>query len=148
MNTNNAKIGQLISQIRQQRGLTQVEFAKRLGTSQSAVNRIEQGKQNLSLETIGRISDALGRTIVNINTGSLGFEVTGGKELSGEVTMNSSKNAAVALLAASLLNQGVTILEQVPRIEEVSRLLEVLESIGVKLKWINATDLEIRLPKN
>jgi UDP-N-acetylglucosamine 1-carboxyvinyltransferase len=147
MNSNNAKIGQLISQIRQQRGLTQVEFAKRLGTSQSAVNRIEQGKQNLSLETIGRISDALGRTIVNINTGSLGFEVTGGKELSGEVTMNSSKNAAVALLAASLLNQGVTILEQVPRIEEVSRLLEVLESIGVKLKWINATDLEIRPPK-
>jgi len=45
MSTNNQKLGHLIYQIRQERGLTQAEFAKRLGTSQSAVNRIEQGKQ-------------------------------------------------------------------------------------------------------
>jgi UDP-N-acetylglucosamine 1-carboxyvinyltransferase len=58
MSNNNTKIGHLISQIRSERGLTQAEFAKRLGTSQSAVNRIEQGNQNLSLETISRISTA------------------------------------------------------------------------------------------
>lgn len=147
MSENNAKIGQLISQIRQQRGLTQAEFAKRLGTSQSAVNRMEQGHQNLSLETISRISTALGRNIVNLNTGRLGFEIEGGKQLHGEITMKSSKNAAVGLLAASLLNQGTTYLEQVPRIEEVFRLIEVLESIGVHVKWVNGVDLEIKPPE-
>jgi len=57
MNTANEKIGHLIAQIRQERGLTQAEFAKQLATSQSAINRIEHGKQNLSMETLGRISD-------------------------------------------------------------------------------------------
>lgn len=146
MSTNNTKIGHLISTIRQERGLTQAEFAKRLGTSQSAVNRIEQGKQNLSLETISRISSALGRDLVKINSSSLGFEIEGGHELSGEITMKSSKNAAVALLAASLLNKSTTYLEQVPRIEEVFRLIEVLESIGVVVRWVKGVDLEIKPP--
>lgn len=148
MNTQNRKIGQLISQLRQERNLTQAEFAKRLKTSQSAVNRIEQGKQNLSLETISRISAALGRDIVSINEGSknLGFEINGGKELSGSITMKTSKNATVAILAASLLNDGTTYLKNVPKIEEVYRLLEVLESIGVHIKWVKETDLEIKSP--
>lgn len=147
MSTNNQKIGHLISRIRQERGLTQAEFAKRLGTSQSAINRIEQGKQNLSLETISRVSTALGRDIVTINPNStLGFEIIGGKELHGEITMKTSKNATVALLAGSLLNKGTTYIEQVPRIEEVFRLIEVLESIGVQVKWVKSTDLEIKPP--
>lgn len=149
MSNQNQKIGNLISQIRQERNLTQAEFAKRLKTSQSAVNRMEQGKQNLSLETISRISTALGRDIVSINSGSknLGFEIEGGKELTGEITMKSSKNAAVAMLAASLLNDGTTYLKNVPRIEEVFRLIEVLESIGVRVKWVKNVDLEIKTPK-
>lgn len=146
MSTTNVKIGHLISQIRQERGLTQAEFAKRLGTSQSAVNRMEQGKQNLSLETISRVSTALGRDIVSINKKALGFEIIGGHKLHGEITMRPSKNAAVALLAGSLLNQGTTILEDVPKIEEVNRLIEVLESIGVGIRWIDGTDLEIKPP--
>jgi len=146
MSENNQKIGHLISQIRHERGLTQAEFAKRLGTSQSAINRIEQGNQNLSLETISRVSAALGRDIVTINPSSLGFEIEGGHELHGEITMKTSKNAAVALLAASLLNKGTTYIEQVPRIEEVARLIEVLESIGVSVKWIKGSDLEIKPP--
>ncbi len=60
------------------------------------------------------------------------FEIIGGKKLKGEVTVNSSKNAAVALLMASLINSGRTTLKNVPQIEEVNRLLEVLESISVK----------------
>ncbi len=147
MSSNNVKIGHLITKIRQERGLTQAEFARRLGTSQSAVNRIEQGKQNLSLETIARISTALGKDIVTLNhPKSLSFEINGGKELHGEITMKSSKNATVAILAASLLNKGTTYIENAPRIEEVFRLLEVLESIGVHVKWIKGTDLEIKPP--
>lgn len=60
-----------------------------------------------------------------------GFVIEGGKKLHGSVVTNRSKNGAVALLAASLLNKGTTTLRKVPQIEEVNRLLEVLESIGV-----------------
>jgi len=147
MNSKNLKIGRLISQIRQERGLTQAEFAKRLGTSQSAVNRIEQGKQNLSLDTISRISTALGRDIVKLNSSTLSFDIEGEKELKGEITMKSSKNASVAILAASILNKGTTYLEQVPKIEEVYRLIETLQSIGVKIRWVNDSDLEIKQPQ-
>ena len=61
------------------------------------------------------------------------FIITGGRKLKGEATVNSSKNAAVAALMGSLINRGVTTLKNVPRIEEVARLAEVLESIGVKI---------------
>lgn len=64
----------------------------------------------------------------------ISFEIQGGKPLSGEVLTNRSKNGAVALLAASLLNKGKTTLTNVPHIEEVNRLVEVLESIGVTVK--------------
>ncbi len=65
----------------------------------------------------------------------MNFEIEGGKRLRGTVTTARSKNGAVALLAASLLNRGTTTLRQVPKIEEVNRLLEVLRSIGVKVEW-------------
>ena len=62
------------------------------------------------------------------------FEIKGGKKLKGEISVNGSKNAAVVLLMASLLNKGKTILKNVPQIEEVNRLIEVLESVGVKFE--------------
>jgi len=147
MATNNQKIGHLISQIRQERGLTQAEFAKRLGTSQSAINRIEQGKQNLSLETLGRLSEALNKQLISLDKGSVNLRVEGGHELHGSITLKKSKNAAVGLLCASLLNHGVTKFKNFPRIEEVYRIIEVLESIGVHVKWLPGNDLEIRRPE-
>lgn len=148
MATTNEKIGQLIAQIRGERGLTQAEFAKRMGTSQSAVNRIEHGKQNLSLETLGRISDVLNKQLISLGSGAVNLRVEGGHELHGEITLKTSKNAAVGLLCASLLNHGVTRYLNFPRIEEVFRIIEVLESIGVQVKWVNGHDLEIRRPAN
>lgn len=67
------------------------------------------------------------------------FVVEGGKPLSGSVLTNRSKNGAVALLAGSLLNKGTTTLHSVPKIEEVHRLVEVLESLGVKAVWDDHT---------
>src|SRR3989304_10521012 len=98
----NQKIGRLIHQIRQDRGLTQAALAKKLGTSQSAVNRIEHGKQNLSLETMGRISDVLNKQLISINS-SVNLRIEGGHKLHGEVELKTSKNVVVALLCASLL---------------------------------------------
>lgn len=148
MKTTNEKIGQLISRIRQDRGLTQAEFAKQLGTSQSAVNRIEKGRQNLSLETLGRISDVLDKQLLAINaSGTVNLRIEGGHKLHGSITVKTSKNAAVALICASLLNKGATRLKKVARIEEVNRLIEVLTSLGVQVRWLEGNDLEIKPPK-
>lgn len=64
------------------------------------------------------------------------FVINGGKELHGEITVNTSKNAAVGVLMASLVNKGATILHDVPRIEEVNRLVEVLRSLNVQIEWL------------
>ncbi len=68
-------------------------------------------------------------------TEQMHFEVHGGKKLRGEVTIGGSKNGTVALLSAALLNKSPTTLRNVPKIEEVYRLLEVLESIGMEAVW-------------
>ena len=148
MATTNEKIGDFIARVRQERGMTQAEFAERLGTSQSAVNRIEKGKQNLSLETLGRLSEALNKQIIELGSGSVNLRIEGGHELHGNIRLKTSKNAAVALLCASLLNHGVTRFQNFPRIEEVYRIIEVLNSIGVQTKWLAGNDLEVRRPKD
>jgi len=60
------------------------------------------------------------------------YIINGGKKLKGEITVNSSKNSAVAILLASLLNDGKTTIINLPKIEEVFRIIEIMESIGVK----------------
>lgn len=142
-----SKIGTLIQEIRQNRGITQAQLAKKLSTSQSAINRIEKGGQNISLDMLNRISDVLSSPIVTLNQpGTVNFRIEGGQTLSGEIITKTSKNAAVALLCASLLNRGTTTLRKVARIEEVNRILEVLNSIGVKTRWFGDNDLEIIPP--
>lgn len=77
----------------------------------------------------------------------MNYSVVGGKRLSGSVQTNISKNASVALLAASLLNRGRTTLKRVPRIEEVRRLIEVMRSIGTTIEWDETTgDMVITPP--
>jgi UDP-N-acetylglucosamine 1-carboxyvinyltransferase len=145
--TYKAKIGTLIQENRQSRGLTQTQLAKALNTSQSAINRIEKGGQNISLEMLARISDVLSSQIVSLNqSGTLNFKIEGGRQLSGSITVNTSKNAAVALLCASLLNRNTTVLRNLARIEEVNRIVEVLNSIGVKTRWFGDNNLEIIPP--
>lgn len=147
--TYNEAIGETIEKLRTEKGWTQEELAREVGSSQSAIHRIEKGGQNISLEMIGKLSKALGNQILSINdTVSQSFRIKGGRELSGEITVNTSKNAAVGLLCAALLNTGKTILHRVARIEEVFRIIEVLESIGVKCRWVNRhRDLEIISPR-
>jgi len=142
------KIGNLIQETRQSRGMTQAQLAEALNTSQSAINRIEKGGQNISLEMLARISDVLSSELVSLNkTGKINFRINGGNKLSGEIEVKTSKNAAVGLLCASLLNHGTTTIRRVARIEEVYRIIEVLQSIGVKVRWLNEkNDLEIIPP--
>jgi len=60
--------------------------------------------------------------------------INGGKKLTGDLTVHSAKNSAVAILCASVMIDGQVVLTDVPEIEEVNRILEVLESIGAKIK--------------
>ncbi|MFA5931884.1 MAG: UDP-N-acetylglucosamine 1-carboxyvinyltransferase [Candidatus Paceibacterota bacterium] len=78
---------------------------------------------------------------------SIDFQVNGGKKLSGSIKTNFSKNGSVGLLCASLLNKGTTTLHGIARIEEVNRVIEILESIGVKVKWSDKNTVIITPPK-
>ncbi len=78
---------------------------------------------------------------------SIDFQVNGGKKLSGTIKTNFSKNGSVGLLCASLLNKGITTLHGIARIEEVNRVIEILESIGVQIKWIDQNTVTIKPPK-
>ncbi len=76
----------------------------------------------------------------------ISFRIEGGHPLSGTIRTNTSKNAAVGLLFAALLNANETVLKNMPRIEEVFRILETLASIGVAIRW-ERNDIHIRPPK-
>ncbi|NLF05783.1 MAG: UDP-N-acetylglucosamine 1-carboxyvinyltransferase [Actinomycetales bacterium] len=145
---NLSRIGALIRSARQHQGLTQTQLAERLGTSQSAIHRVEQGGQNITLDMITRISEALDSELVTIGPRHSHLRVEGGHQLSGRIEVNSSKNAAVALLCAALLNRGTTRLRHVARIVEVDRIVDVLRSIGVRAVWsTDGRDLEINVPE-
>ncbi len=143
-----ARVGGLIRDARRHQRMTQSDLALLLGTSQSAVARIEQGGQNLSLDTVARIGEALNSEIVSIGrAGPQHLRIMGGTKLSGSIEVRTSKNAAVALLCAALLNRGRTTLRNMARIEEVNRILEVLASVGVRTRWLTGTnDLELIPP--
>ncbi|MDP3962628.1 MAG: helix-turn-helix domain-containing protein, partial [bacterium] len=147
MKENSRKIGSVISRIREDERMTQADLAERIGTKQSVIARIEKGEQNLSTETLSKLSDALDRQIVALAPqGTINFKIEGGRKLSGNIHVRSSKNGAVGVMCASLLNKGVTIIKNAPKIEEVYRIAEVLESIGVKVEW-RKDDLIITPPK-
>ncbi len=75
------------------------------------------------------------------------YLIEGNNKLNGEIITNTSKNAAVVLLNAALLNKGKTILKNVPKIEEVNRIIEVLQSIEVDVKWLGKNNVAIVPPK-
>src|ERR1035437_1061662 len=144
--SNLKEIGSLIESLREQSGLTQAELAEKLNTSQSAVARMEKGEQNFTTEILAKVSNALHHDILTLSKGTMNFQIEGGRKLSGEVNTKTSKNAAVALLCASLLNRNTTILKNMPRIEEVSRIIEVISSIGADVRWVE-NDIHITPPK-
>ncbi|KKT96683.1 MAG: UDP-N-acetylglucosamine 1-carboxyvinyltransferase [Parcubacteria group bacterium GW2011_GWA2_45_15] len=76
------------------------------------------------------------------------FEIEGGRKLSGHISTNASKNGAMHLFAAALVNRGKTTLHNIPRIEEVNRFIEVFKSLGVKVSWAGTHTITIEPPKS
>ena len=69
--------------------------------------------------------------------------VKGGRSLRGEVVVSGAKNAAVAIIPATLLVEGVCTIENVPNIKDVSILVHTLKELGAKVKYINNNTLQI-----
>jgi len=61
--------------------------------------------------------------------------VTGPTQLKGEVTISGAKNAAVALLPATLLIDGVCTIENLPHISDIEISCKILEKLGAKITW-------------
>ena len=71
------------------------------------------------------------------------YEIIGGTPLTGTVVIGGAKNAAVAILPATLLVPGKCRIENVPEISDVHTLLEILASMGAEIVWLDASTLEI-----
>jgi UDP-N-acetylglucosamine 1-carboxyvinyltransferase len=72
------------------------------------------------------------------------FVIRGGEPLSGEITAAGNKNAALPILAASLLTEEELVLTNVPRISDTETQLAVLEGLGVKTEWSDGNELRLR----
>ena len=141
-----AHIGSFIARLREDRGMTQADLGAKTGMTQSVVARIEKGEQNLSTKTLSRLSGALDHEIVSLSKGgTVNFKIEGGHALKGEITVRASKNGAIGVMCASLLNKGTTTIKNAPKIEEVFRICEMLGSIGVKTEW-KGSNLIIKPP--
>ena len=71
------------------------------------------------------------------------ISVNGGKQLNGSVTISGAKNAAVAVLPAVVLSDGICRIENLPDISDVSKVLKVLKELGASVKLINKSTVEI-----
>ena len=71
------------------------------------------------------------------------YEIIGGTPLTGSVVIGGAKNAAVAILPATLLVPGKCRIENVPDISDVHTLLEILASMGAQIQWLDQSTLEI-----
>ena len=71
------------------------------------------------------------------------YVINGGKPLNGEVTISGAKNAAVAIVPAALLVDGPCRIENVPKIIDVTLQLEILRELGVSIRLLNASTVEV-----
>ena len=69
--------------------------------------------------------------------------IHGGNRLFGEVEISGAKNAAVAIIPATLLAQDVCRIENVPNISDVSCMVKILSQMGAQIKYINKHTIEI-----
>lgn len=71
------------------------------------------------------------------------FVISGGNRLTGEVDISGAKNAAVAIIPATILADGPCRIENIPDISDVTSIMEILSTLGAKIRHINRTTIEI-----
>jgi len=76
------------------------------------------------------------------------FVINGGKPLNGQIDVMGSKNAATPILSACLLTKEECIIDNIPLISDVLKMIELLESMGVETEWIEKRKLKIKAGDN
>ena len=71
------------------------------------------------------------------------YVIKGGTQLHGEVEISGAKNAAVAIIPAALMVNGVCRIENIPQISDTDMLLSILTHLGASVDYINPTTIEI-----
>ena len=71
------------------------------------------------------------------------YVIHGGKPLYGKIEISGAKNAAVGIIPATLLVQGVCRVDNIPEISDVDLLLDILRQLGAKVRVVNRTTVEI-----
>src|SRR5262245_29694317 len=71
------------------------------------------------------------------------FVVQGGRPLNGTVRPSGNKNAALPILAATLLADGPVTLENIPRIKDVETMVALLADLGAKVEWTGPNTLTV-----
>lgn len=76
------------------------------------------------------------------------FIINGGKPLQGKIDVMGSKNAATPILSACLLTKEECIIDNIPLISDVLKMVELLESMGVETEWIEKRKLKVKAGNN
>ncbi len=71
------------------------------------------------------------------------LEINGGRKLEGEIDISGAKNAALPVIAASLLSDGVTRIENLPNVVDIKTLLKLIEILGAEVNWCSTNCVEI-----
>ena len=71
------------------------------------------------------------------------YVINGGTTLNGEVEISGAKNAAVAIIPAALMVDGVCVIENMPEISDTEMLLTILRELGAKIRYLNRSTVEI-----
>ena len=71
------------------------------------------------------------------------YQITGGNRLYGEIEISGAKNAAVAIIPAALLVDGVCRIENIPQISDVTLILQILQELGAQVRTVNRTTVDI-----
>ena len=71
------------------------------------------------------------------------YIIHGGRQLHGEVEISGAKNAAVAIIPAALMVSGVCRIENLPRISDTDKQLQILELMGAKVRLVNRDTVDV-----
>lgn len=71
------------------------------------------------------------------------YVIHGGKPLYGDIEISGAKNAAVAIIPAALLVDGVCRIENIPQISDVTLILKILQELGADVRTVDRTTVDI-----
>ena len=71
------------------------------------------------------------------------YVIHGGKPLHGEIDISGAKNAAVAIIPAAMLVDGVCRIENIPQISDVTLILNILQELGADVRTVNRTTVDV-----